>query len=90
MALENFRLAEDIAEKLETERRTAREMEIARDVQARLLPQTTPDLKTLECAGRCLQASQLVEITMTFSNSAPTKQGWCWPISQAKVCTLRC
>ena len=29
MALENFRLAENIAEKLETERRTAREMEIA-------------------------------------------------------------
>ena len=39
MALENFRLAENIAEKLETERRAAREMEIARDVQTRLLPQ---------------------------------------------------
>jgi sigma-B regulation protein RsbU (phosphoserine phosphatase) len=56
MALENFRLAEDIAEKLEAERRTAREMEIAKDVQTRLLPQSAPDLKTLECAGRCLQA----------------------------------
>ncbi len=56
MALENFRLAEDIAEKLEGERRTAREMEIAKDVQTRLLPQSAPDLKTLECAGRCLQA----------------------------------
>jgi serine phosphatase RsbU (regulator of sigma subunit) len=41
---------------LEAERRTAREMEIAKEVQSRLLPQTTPDLKTLECAGRCLQA----------------------------------
>ena len=56
MALENFRLAEDIAEKLEAERRTAREMEIAKEVQTRLLPQAAPDLKTLECAGRCLQA----------------------------------
>jgi serine phosphatase RsbU (regulator of sigma subunit) len=56
MALENFRLAENIAEKLETERRAAREMEIAKDVQTRLLPQAAPELKTLECAGRCLQA----------------------------------
>ncbi len=59
MAIENFRLAEDIAEKLEAERRTTREMEIAKEVQARLLPQTTPDLKTLECAGRCLQARRV-------------------------------
>jgi serine phosphatase RsbU (regulator of sigma subunit) len=59
MALENFRLAEDIAEKLEDERRTVREMEIARDVQTRLLPQTAPNMKTLECAGRCLQARRV-------------------------------
>ena len=59
MALENFRLAEDIAEKLETERRTTREMEIAKEVQTRLLPQTAPVLRTLECAGRCLQAARV-------------------------------
>jgi sigma-B regulation protein RsbU (phosphoserine phosphatase) len=59
MALENFRLAEDIAEKLEAERRTAREMEIAKEVQTRLLPQTAPVLETLECAGRCLQAARV-------------------------------
>jgi sigma-B regulation protein RsbU (phosphoserine phosphatase) len=59
MALENFRLAEDIAKKLEAERRTAREMEIAREVQTRLLPQTAPMLRTLECAGRCLQAARV-------------------------------
>jgi sigma-B regulation protein RsbU (phosphoserine phosphatase) len=59
MALENFRLVEDIAEKLETERRTEREMEIAKDVQSRLLPQSAPDMKTLECAGRCLQARRV-------------------------------
>jgi len=56
MAIENFRLAEDIAQKLEAERRTAREMEIAKEVQTRLLPQSAPQLRTLECAGRCLQA----------------------------------
>ena len=59
MALENFRLAEDIAEKMETERRATREMEIAKEVQARLLPQTAPVLRTLECAGRCLQAARV-------------------------------
>jgi len=59
MALENFRLAEDIAEKLEAERRAAREMEIAKEVQTRLLPQTAPVLQTLECAGRCLQAARV-------------------------------
>jgi sigma-B regulation protein RsbU (phosphoserine phosphatase) len=59
MALENFRLAENIAEKLEAERRATREMEIAKDVQTRLLPQTTPVLQTLECAGRCLQAARV-------------------------------
>jgi phosphoserine phosphatase RsbU/P len=56
MAIENFRLARDIADKLEAERRTTREMEIAKDVQSRLLPQVFPQLQTLECAGRCLQA----------------------------------
>ena len=59
IAIENFRLAEDIAEKLEAERRAAREMEIAREVQTRLLPQAAPVLKTLECAGQCLQARRV-------------------------------
>jgi serine phosphatase RsbU (regulator of sigma subunit) len=43
-------------ERLESERRRAQEMEIARQVQARLFPQTTPALGTLEYAGACLQA----------------------------------
>ncbi|MGA7414162.1 MAG: SpoIIE family protein phosphatase [Bryobacteraceae bacterium] len=75
MALENFHLAEDIAEKLETERRTAREMEIARDVQARLLPQTPPDLKTLECAGRCLQAKSVGGDYFDFLELGPGQTG---------------
>ena len=75
VALENFHLAEDIAEKLEAERRTAREMEIARDVQTRLLPQTTPDLKTIECAGRCLQARSVGGDYYDFLDSGPGQVG---------------
>ena len=75
VALENFRLAEDIAEKIEAERRTAREMEIARDVQARLLPQTTPNLKTLECAGRCLQAKSVGGDYYDFLELGPGQTG---------------
>jgi serine phosphatase RsbU (regulator of sigma subunit) len=44
------------AEQLESERRAAQEMEIARQVQARLFPQTQPTLRTLDYAGICLQA----------------------------------
>ncbi|MCU1249822.1 MAG: Serine phosphatase RsbU, regulator of sigma subunit [Edaphobacter sp.] len=44
------------AAKIESDRRTAQELEIARQVQARLFPQTLPPLKTLDYAGICLQA----------------------------------
>ena len=47
------------AEKLEAERRTAHELEIAKRVQARLFPQTLPQLKTLEYAGVCIQAHEV-------------------------------
>jgi serine phosphatase RsbU (regulator of sigma subunit)/catechol 2,3-dioxygenase-like lactoylglutathione lyase family enzyme len=48
-----------IAWKLESERRAARELEIAREVQARLFPQTLPPCSTLEYAGVCVQARQV-------------------------------
>ena len=48
-----------IATKLEFERRAAQELEIAKQVQARLFPQTLPPLKTLEYAGICHQARQV-------------------------------
>jgi serine phosphatase RsbU (regulator of sigma subunit)/predicted enzyme related to lactoylglutathione lyase len=48
-----------IAEKLESERRAAQEMEIAKQVQARLFPQTLPSLRTLDYAGLCIQARQV-------------------------------
>lgn len=47
------------SERLENERRTARELEIAKEVQARLFPQILPALKTLEYAGICIQARQV-------------------------------
>ncbi len=56
IALENIRLAEEIAERMESERRAVREMEIAKEVQRRLLPQAPPSLRTLECAAQCIQA----------------------------------
>ena len=46
-------------EKLEAERRVAYELDIARQVQARLFPQQFPACKTLEYAGICAQARQV-------------------------------
>lgn len=48
-----------LAQKYEAERRTAQEIEIAKQVQARLFPQVRPEVKTLEYAGVCLQARQV-------------------------------
>ncbi|HKV04311.1 MAG TPA: SpoIIE family protein phosphatase [Candidatus Acidoferrales bacterium] len=59
IALENIRLAERMAERLDAERRTAMEMDIARQVQARLFPQNLPPLETLEYVGGCVQARQV-------------------------------
>ncbi|MFY9561175.1 MAG: SpoIIE family protein phosphatase [Terriglobales bacterium] len=47
------------SEKLESERRSAHELDIAKQVQARLFPQTLPPLKTLDYAGLCIQARQV-------------------------------
>lgn len=48
-----------IAERIEAERRAAQELEIARQVQARLFPQTLPGCGTLEYTGVCMQARQV-------------------------------
>jgi serine phosphatase RsbU (regulator of sigma subunit)/predicted enzyme related to lactoylglutathione lyase len=48
-----------LAEKLEAERRAAQELEIAKQVQARLFPQTLPALQTLDYAGICIQAREV-------------------------------
>lgn len=59
ITLENIRLAEKMAERLEAERTAAMEMDIARRVQARLFPQKLPPLQTLEYVGGCVQARQV-------------------------------
>ncbi len=59
MALENIRLAEHIAGRMEAERRAAHDIEIARDVQSRLFPQVMPPLATLDYTGSCIQARQV-------------------------------
>jgi sigma-B regulation protein RsbU (phosphoserine phosphatase) len=57
--LDNLRLGEEAAARLERERRAEREMEIAQEVQRRLLPQAPPRLRTLDLAAHCLQARQV-------------------------------
>ena len=48
-----------IAGQLEAERRNAYELEIAKEVQARLFPQVLPSIGTLEFAGMCIQAREV-------------------------------
>jgi len=63
------------AEKLEGERRTAQELEIAKQVQARLFPQTLPELKTLEYAGICIQAREVGGDYYDFLNLGQERLG---------------
>jgi serine phosphatase RsbU (regulator of sigma subunit)/predicted enzyme related to lactoylglutathione lyase len=63
------------AEKLESERRAARELEIAKQVQARLFPQIKPEFQTMEYAGLCLQARQVGGDYFDFLNLGPRRLG---------------
>jgi sigma-B regulation protein RsbU (phosphoserine phosphatase) len=56
LALENSRLSEAIAAEVAQRELLNREMEIAREVQQRLFPQTMPDIPSLEYAGHCRPA----------------------------------
>jgi len=66
---------QEYAEKLESERRAAQELEIAKQVQARLFPQIQPELKTVEYAGVCLQARQVGGDYFDFLNLGPQRLG---------------
>jgi len=48
-----------VSRAVEVERRAAQELEIAKQVQARLFPQALPPLATLDYAGLCVQARQV-------------------------------
>jgi serine phosphatase RsbU (regulator of sigma subunit) len=64
-----------MAAKLESERRTARELEIAKEVQARFFPQALPQLQTLDFAGVCLQARQVGGDYYDFFDLGPERLG---------------
>jgi serine phosphatase RsbU (regulator of sigma subunit) len=63
------------AERQETERRAAHELEIAKQVQARLFPQTIPPLQTLDYAGVCIQARQVGGDYYDFLNLGQERLG---------------
>ncbi|MFL6464390.1 MAG: SpoIIE family protein phosphatase [Bryobacteraceae bacterium] len=56
LALENAELTESIRREIAQRERLDRELEIAREVQQRLFPQTLPIVKGLEFAGYCRPA----------------------------------
>ena len=56
VTLENIALAEGMAARMEADRRARQEMDIARQVQSKLLPQKAPLLRTIAYAGACIQA----------------------------------
>lgn len=64
-----------ITEKLEAERRAAQEIEIAREVQARLFPQTLPRSGALDYAGVCKQARQVGGDYYDFLNLGQERLG---------------
>ncbi len=64
-----------VAERLESERRAAQELEIAKQVQARLFPQSLPPRKSLEYAGICIQARQVGGDYYDFLNLGQERLG---------------
>jgi serine phosphatase RsbU (regulator of sigma subunit)/uncharacterized glyoxalase superfamily protein PhnB len=64
------------AEKQEAQRRAAQELEIAKQVQARLFPQTVPQLKTLQYAGVCIQAREVGGDYYDFLNLGRERLGF--------------
>jgi len=75
VALEGICLTERMAERMEAERRSQHELEMARQVQARLFPQRLPSLRKLEFAGRCIQARQVGGDYYDFLELAPGRLG---------------
>lgn len=74
-ALESIVLAEKIADQMEAERRVTQEMEFARQVQARLLPQNLPGMRTLQYAGQCLPARKVGGDYYDFLELRPDRLG---------------
>jgi serine phosphatase RsbU (regulator of sigma subunit) len=64
-----------LAEKREADRRAAHELEIARQVQARLFPQNLPPASTLDYAGLCIPARQVGGDYYDFLNLGQERLG---------------
>jgi len=75
VALEGIQLTEKMAERLEAERRSQHELEMAKQVQARLFPQKLPVLRRLEFVGCCIQARQVGGDYYDFLELAPDRLG---------------
>jgi sigma-B regulation protein RsbU (phosphoserine phosphatase) len=75
IALENIRLAEKMAERMEADHRVARDMEIAREVQSRLFPQVMQPVATLDYAGTCIQARVVGGDYYDFLDLGPGRLG---------------
>jgi serine phosphatase RsbU (regulator of sigma subunit) len=71
--IETERRAE--AARREAEQRAAQELEIARQVQARLFPQSKPHAATLDYAGICIQARQVGGDYYDFLALGPERLG---------------
>ena len=63
------------AAKLEAEHRAAQELEIAKQVQARLFPQTAPSAGALDYSGICIQARQVGGDYYDFLALGPERVG---------------
>ena len=63
------------ADKLESERRAAQELAIARQVQTRLFPQSRPALGSLDYAGACLPARAVGGDYYDFLSLGPDRLG---------------
>ena len=75
LATEVIRLAEQLAEGMDVERRVHREIAIAREVQQRLLPQRAPELPHAELAASCIQARSVGGDYYDFLDLGPGRVG---------------
>ena len=74
IAMRSISLAEKMAERMEGERRSEQEMQIARQVQSRLLPQQAPMLRRWNAPASAFRREPWAETITTFWTSAPA--GW--------------
>ena len=59
LTVQTICLSEEMAARIEAERRAEHEVEIAKEVQRQLLPARAPDLAGFACAGECVQAKSV-------------------------------